>query len=587
MTKKHVKRSAGIKAAHYKCFGEGAVGFEEILPINLIVGRNNSGKSALLDLAELACNFQEISPAHKPGEKPSVLHYSTLLEEADWGGILGPPAEQAGSPSGVIIYNNASQHRRQLESARWQKALSYVGKRANFTLGNNNTLAFSGLEGVELQNGFEDYFKQMPAPRLNPFHGKKFRRLMADRDIVPEPDNNQLSLDGNGRGFTNVIHRLLHDAREPHTLVDHVLLDAFNKVFQPDAKFTGIVPRENGGRWEIYLKEDKKGLVPLSHSGSGLKTVLLVIGYMELLPYIEKKGLGDFVFAFEELENNLHPALQRRLVSYVREKSLASGCTIFLTTHSSAVIDMLSKDGDAQIIHVSHNGQSASARRVATYLDNRGVLDDLDVRASDLLQSNCLVWVEGPSDRLYFNKWISLLTGGKLVEGSHYQCVFYGGRLLAHLSGEEPFGAGSEKEAVQIFGVNRNAILIIDSDKKSAGATINATKMLMVEQVEKMDGIAWITKGKEIENYISGRILNELLSVTPPATYSDFADHLEKQKKGAGVKFTRKKVQFAESAAEIASVEDLEVLDLRNRLEIAANYIARSNGARLEEMPVL
>ena len=33
------------------------------------------------------------------------------------------------------------------------------------------------------------------------------------------------------------------------------------------------------------------------------------------------------------------------------------------------------------------------------------MLNDLDVRASDLLQSNGIIWVEGPSDRIYIKRW--------------------------------------------------------------------------------------------------------------------------------------------------------------------------------------
>ena len=73
-----------------------------------------------------------------------------------------------------------------------------------------------------------------------------------------------------------------------------------------------------------------------------------------------------------------------------------------------------------------------------TYVDNSGVLDDLDVRASDILLANSVIWVEGPSDRLYINRWIELWENGALKEGIHYQCMFYAGRLLAHISAEDP-----------------------------------------------------------------------------------------------------------------------------------------------------
>jgi predicted ATPase len=42
--------TTGLKVAKYKCFRDVAQGFDQILPFNLIIGRNNTGKSALLDV---------------------------------------------------------------------------------------------------------------------------------------------------------------------------------------------------------------------------------------------------------------------------------------------------------------------------------------------------------------------------------------------------------------------------------------------------------------------------------------------------------------------------------------------------------
>ncbi len=39
---------------NFKCFGAELQGFEQVRRLNLIIGRNNSGKSALLDLVRFA-----------------------------------------------------------------------------------------------------------------------------------------------------------------------------------------------------------------------------------------------------------------------------------------------------------------------------------------------------------------------------------------------------------------------------------------------------------------------------------------------------------------------------------------------------
>ena len=40
----------------HSCFKNDWAGFDEIKPINVIIGRNNSGKSHLLDLVEALCD---------------------------------------------------------------------------------------------------------------------------------------------------------------------------------------------------------------------------------------------------------------------------------------------------------------------------------------------------------------------------------------------------------------------------------------------------------------------------------------------------------------------------------------------------
>jgi hypothetical protein len=79
--------------------------------------------------------------------------------------------------------------------------------------------------------------------------------------------------------------------------------------------------------------------------------------------------------------------------------------------------------------------------------------------------------VEGPSDRIYLRAWIRL-QNPELEEGTDYSIMFYGGRLLNHLSADD----SEVSEFISLRKLNRHLCVVIDSDKTTANSRINSTK---------------------------------------------------------------------------------------------------------------
>lgn len=538
-----------LRASNLNCIGIEPQGFDEIRAINVIVGRNNSGKSSLINLVQLAIKGDAtVSPSHfHAGQAPTLFLQSTVTEE---------DIEQCypGNTSNGVVGNYRSFGNR------------FVGARITCSLTGKGVKDFvslsypSGLNATEDARGLPDNIRHVAGlPKRNLLFGKEFRRLAAERNILPELDSVAIEIGNDGQGATNVIQKFLNKASLPRDLVRKTLLDALNIVFNPDTMFEEILCRQLADdRWEIFLKEKEKGLIPLSQSGSGLKTVILALSLIHLEPFLAKKPLSQFAIAFEELENNLHPALQRRLISYLAQQAVNESFHIFLTTHSSVSIDILNRNKDAQIVHVTHDGTKATSRVVRASVENYGVLDDLDVRASDLLQANGVIWLEGPSDRVLVNKWISLWSAGTLIEGHHYQCIFYGGRLLSHLSADTENNA---QDGVSILRVNRNAALIMDSDRRATEDGINSTKQRMISEIERIGGIAWVTSGREIENHVPAIVFKKWLakhgSEKVPGRYESVYDAFDKIEKGLGKRYVRQKPLLAEEFGALTTRADI------------------------------
>lgn len=200
----------------------------------------------------------------------------------------------------------------------------------------------------------------------------------------------------------------------------------------------------------------------------------------------------------------------------------------------------------------------------------------LGVRASDILQSNAVIWVEGPSDRVYINRWIELYSNGELRENVHYQILFYGGRLLSHLTGK----LDDSSELIQLFRANLHSIIVIDSDKTASNKRINKTKQRIKKEFNNNKAIVWITKGKEIENYLSKKIFYNRYNINRQiGQYDRIEEFLNLNcKKNQGTHYSRNKVSESIENSKIMNKEDLKVLDLEDQIKKITNQIIIWNG---------
>jgi len=527
-----------IEFENYKCFKKAFI--SEIKAINVIIGKNNIGKSSILDVIEMIySNF--------PIGKAKIILEKYLTEE-DISRVFKSSVSGGGIP--------ASNH--------YEFGQNFIGKAFPFEIySRGNSISHRLYPKIydsykEYENQYRKYWEEL-ATTLN-YEEKVTKRILAERNVFPEIESENMTVDGNGNGITTIISNFINKSQYDESLVRETLLDKLNEIMGEDATFTEIVTQQvkdgEKNKWEIFLREEEKGRIPLSESGSGLKTILMVLVYTILIPKIEMKSIDNYIFMFEELENNLHPSLQRRLLKYIEELTKKKAI-FFLTTHSNVMLDNFQNNDEINILHVIKNEEkSVQIINSSNKIQKNSILNDLGLKASDLLQSNGIIWVEGPSDRIYINKWIELWSNGTIREGKDYQCVFYGGRLLSNLALDEQ----EENELVNLINVNRNSIILIDSDKKNNQTSINKTKKRIQKESDKNGIMCWITKGREIENYIPEILIkNRFNYESKKRNFEQFEnteDFLDALEKGLGNKFLRDKITFARRMTENVNLDD-------------------------------
>ncbi|WP_107037868.1 ATP-dependent nuclease [Brumimicrobium mesophilum] len=556
-----------ITVKNYKSFDEIGGGFEQILPINVIIGKNNSGKSTLIDLVGfLTDNNHDFLNGGRNGIGTEVLVSTTLKKEVV--SIIFRKGENSSSYYGF--------------PSNYEYGKQFIGREYTYQIESNGKKKYVEIKGtyddVALNDirAFADVIK-------TPLTDYKICKITAERDIIPESNKGDLSLNANGTGATNYIQQIINRTDQDSRLIENELLEELNNIVKPDIDFSRIlIQLENSNNyWEIFFEDAKKNRVALSKMGSGVKTILLVLLNLITRPKVERTRPNAYIFAFEELENNLHPSLQRRLFSYISAYSTKNSAYFFLTTHSNVVIDSFSTSDDAQIIHVSHDGNEAKTTSIVSISETKDLLNDLGIKASDLLQSNGVVWVEGPSDRNYINKWIHLINP-ELKEGIHYSIMFYGGKLLSNLTFDYEW---FNRDVIPLLKINGNAFVIMDRDGKSLNSKLNSTKDRISDEIGTEN--FWITKGREIENYITNDVITKWLNddhriaMRNKKFDNDVNTKLEVNiqniRKDVKLKYNLSKTNYSAEIIKYMEEESLKILDLEDKVKLLVSKIENWN----------
>ena len=296
----------------------------DMKPITVLICKNNSGKSSCIDIIEF------LSKANLFKESHSEVIIDSICLKSDLIGLCESQGYSKNYMPAIDKYID--------------QQISFALKIKTSSSGN----ATYDIERLKDDKVFDntsldwDYLTRGLNYILN--ESCSINRLDAERDILPEPYSKEEKLLKNGEGACNLVNRVLNYSKHDEKLIQVKLLNELNRIMFPDSKFDGItvqkVEDNIKDEWEIYLYEGEERF-PLSKTGTGLKTIILVLLNLLVIPKLNNYSDNNLkIFAFEELENNLHPALQRRLFDYIEQYVNEHKNTyVFMTTHSHIAIN--------------------------------------------------------------------------------------------------------------------------------------------------------------------------------------------------------------------------------------------------------
>lgn len=160
-------------------------------------------------------------------------------------------------------------------------------------------------------------------------------------------------------------------------------IEKFVTTVFPEFKYVNAASRANN-QVTIELTESTAGRkIPLANSGTGVEQILTIATFVLTTP-------APGLILLDEPHSYLHPVAERALVRFLEEHQEHK---YVISTHSSVLINSVKPD---HIVHVSPPGQPYGPD--ATRAEVSKVLFDLGYQNSDSLFHDRLIFVEGKSD---------------------------------------------------------------------------------------------------------------------------------------------------------------------------------------------
>lgn len=213
------------------------------------------------------------------------------------------------------------------------------------------------------------------------------------------------------------------------------------------ASFNGAVPNFEGSISDVemfsalkLIVEYETGIsVPATHNGLGYNNLI----YMSLLlAKMQVNSDGNYlgsnakvfpILSIEEPEAHLHPAMQYKFLSFLRENKDVKKKVrqVFLTTHSTQITSAVSLDEiiclhiENDTLTVGYPGKVFSNEKSKAYVQRF-----LDATKSDMLFAQKVILVEGLAEQLLLS--VLAMYINKTLEDHHITVINVGGRYFDH-----------------------------------------------------------------------------------------------------------------------------------------------------------
>ena len=306
-----------------------------------------------------------------------------------------------------------------------------------------------------------------------------------------------------GKLYQEIKSMLLGDETQRKLINEFQVFLKENFFFEYDS--VQLIPRETEKVLYVRIGNVEKAIYDW---GDGTQQLIVIL--FSLFKY---KDSENKMFFIEEPEMYLHPGILRKFIEVI-SSDIFKNHQYFITTHSNNILDISADvDIDMSIFKFKKLKDLSSKENQRFIIEqcNSGdvsLLNELGVRNSSVFMSNCSIWVEGITDRLYLKHYLELYIkkNGKVKyrENIDYTFIEYSGVNLAHFNFDDKDSAND----INAKYINNKIFLIADND----GTSQNSAKGKRKEHLkEVLKDNFYELNAREIENLITCEVLKNIL----------------------------------------------------------------------------